>query len=395
LAAFLLESFNKTPAPDKSGHSLFSVQAMPYRDEQDLLDLIYEAAVIPAEWPKVLDIFADTFGALGGTIFSAVQQRTYAINSPAIAPGFRAFAEAGFAENNSRVARAFERGLFGFMHDDFAMFTAEEMDRDPMYAFMRSHNLGWCVGSTIQVPSGDMLILSFERAYDKGPFSAETISYVEGFRPHLTRAALLSARLGFERAKAAAEAMGLIGLATAVIGRSKRLLVANSQFEALIPVSFKDASVRVQLVDARADALLATALERVLAEGKIADIFSIPVTGTEERAAFVLHVVPVRRAANDIFFDASCLLVATPVARKEAPQVSLLQGLFDLSAAEAKLARGLAAGGSISELALQSGLSTETLRSHLKSVFAKTGINRQSDLVALLSGISFPGSTPD
>lgn len=280
------------------------------------------------------------------------------------------------------------------MYDDFDMFTAEEMDRDPMYAFMRSQNLGWCVGSTIQVPNGDTLILAFERAYDEGPFTAERISYIESFRPHLTRAALLSARLGFERAKAASEAMGLIGLATAVIGRSKRLLAANSLFEALIPACFKDGSARVQLIDQKADALLATALDRVLAESKIADIFSFPVKAAEERSAFVLHVVPVRRAANDIFSDASCLLMATPVIRKEAPQISLLQGLFDLSAAEAKLVRGLASGGSLSELALQSGLSTETLRTHLKSVFAKTGLNRQSDLVALVSGLSLTSLKP-
>jgi len=169
---------------------------------------------------------------------------------------------------------------------------------------------------------------------------------------------------------------------SAVIGRSKRLLVANDLFQSLIPTSFKDASNRVQLIDQRADAVLATALDRVLAEGQTADIFSLPVKAGEERPAFVLHVVPVRRAANDIFSDASCLLIATSVVRKEAPQASLLQGLFDFSAAEARLVRGLAAGGSLSELALQSGLSPETLRTHLKSVFAKTGLNRQADLTA-------------
>jgi DNA-binding CsgD family transcriptional regulator len=252
--------------------------------------------------------------------------------------------------------------------------------------------LGWCAGSTIQVPNGDTLVLAFERAYDKGPFSAELIAYLESFRPHLTRAALLSARLGFERVKAASEAMGLIGLATAVIGRSKRLLVANSLFESLIPACFKDTAARVELVDKNADALLATAFNRVLAHGEIADIFSLPVPKTAEQPAFVLHVVPVRRAANDIFSQASCLLIATPVARHAAPQAELLQGLFDLSAAEAKLVRGLSAGSNITELALKSGLSPETLRSHLKSVFVKTGVNRQSDLIALVSGLALPGT---
>lgn len=54
---------------------------MSFRDEQDLLDLIYEAAIIPTGWAKLLDIFSDTIGALGGTVFSTVNQRTHAINS--------------------------------------------------------------------------------------------------------------------------------------------------------------------------------------------------------------------------------------------------------------------------------------------------------------------------
>jgi DNA-binding CsgD family transcriptional regulator len=363
--------------------------------EHHLLDLIYEAAIIPDEWPKLLDTFSDMIDAAGGTVFSTVQQRTHAICSAALEQPLREFAETGLTEKNSRVARAFERGLFGYMHDDFALFSAEEMDRDPMYAFMRSRNFGWCVGSTIQVPNGDTHILSFERAYDKGPFKAEQIAFAETYRPHLTRAALLSARLGFERVKAAAEAMGLIGLAAAVVGRSKRIVAANDLFQPLIPTVFRDSSARAQLTDQRADSILATALDRVLREGKIADIFSLPVAGTEERPAFVLHVVPVKRAAHDIFSEASCLLVATPAARREAPSASLLQGLFDLSAAEAKLVRDLASGGTIQQLASRSGLSTETLRTHLKSVYAKTGLNRQSDLVALMGGLSLPGPKLD
>lgn len=61
-----------------------------------------------------------------------------------------------------------------------------------------------------------------------------------------------------------------------------------------------------------------------------------------------------------------------------------LEKLFDLSPAEARLARILADGASTEEAALQLGVSRNTVRSQLQAVFAKTGTNRQGDLVRLL-----------
>jgi DNA-binding CsgD family transcriptional regulator len=188
--------------------------------------------------------------------------------------------------------------------------------------------------------------------------------------------------------------MGLVGLATAVIGLNKRLVTANALFQPLIPSFVRDTTARVSLSNPQADAMLAKALDRALAEGKIADVLSLPVPASEERPAFALHVVPVRRAANDIFSAASCLLVATPVARREAPQANLIQGLFDLSGAETRLVQGLVNGESITNVAFRLGVSTDTVRTQLKSVFAKTGVHRQADLIALLGDISLPFSKP-
>jgi DNA-binding CsgD family transcriptional regulator len=64
----------------------------------------------------------------------------------------------------------------------------------------------------------------------------------------------------------------------------------------------------------------------------------------------------------------------------------VLQGLFDLSPAEAKVARAIAAAKPIDALSQSLKLSKETIRSQLKAVFAKTGVTRQAELVALLSG---------
>jgi len=65
-----------------------------------------------------------------------------------------------------------------------------------------------------------------------------------------------------------------------------------------------------------------------------------------------------------------------------------LREAYGLSAMEADLAARLLADHSLDEIAAQRGVTRETLRSQLKSLFYKTGVTRQSSLVRLLA--TFP-----
>lgn len=58
---------------------------------------------------------------------------------------------------------------------------------------------------------------------------------------------------------------------------------------------------------------------------------------------------------------------------------------FHLTGAQRAVALFIAGGGSVAEYARQEGLSPATVRTHLKAVFAKTGVRRQADLIRLLS----------
>ena len=63
---------------------------------------------------------------------------------------------------------------------------------------------------------------------------------------------------------------------------------------------------------------------------------------------------------------------------------NVLQQLFDLTPAEAEVARRLAEGLSLEEAAVSLKIRHNTARAHLRSIFAKSGITRQSDLVRIL-----------
>jgi DNA-binding NarL/FixJ family response regulator len=89
------------------------------------------------------------------------------------------------------------------------------------------------------------------------------------------------------------------------------------------------------------------------------------------------------------------MFMLTPVTRPEAPPIELIRSLFDLTPAEARVARGLAAGQTVKGIAVESRTSTNTVRSHVKVVLMKTGYSRQSDVVALLNGLRPPAFAND
>lgn len=67
---------------------------------------------------------------------------------------------------------------------------------------------------------------------------------------------------------------------------------------------------------------------------------------------------------------------------------SRLIALFDLTAAEARVAAAVGAGESPREAAERLGVSFNTVRAHLARVFEKTGVGRQADLARLLARLA-------
>lgn len=68
----------------------------------------------------------------------------------------------------------------------------------------------------------------------------------------------------------------------------------------------------------------------------------------------------------------------------DGPSALALRELFGLTAAEARFAVALAEGAAVEEIASRLGISMNTARTHLKAILAKTGTNRQAQLVAVL-----------
>lgn len=357
---------------------------------EPLIDRIYEAAAVPTLWTAVLTDINVLADGLFSSLVATTRTNWHTVTS---AGGERLVSEylaEGWHERTDRLQRLVAARHAGFIYH-LDMYGDEDWMKQPFYTeFARPRGIGWGgAASVIPVPTGEMLFLDVE--YRDGPerMDAETLRKLDVLRPHIPRAALFSTRLAFEKAQAATTALDIVGLPAGVLSRSMRLIAANRRLDAMVPSVIRDSKQRITLASPNADALLAATLAQNAASVPSA-VGSVPVPATHEHPPYIIHIVPTRGAANDVFSNAAAVLVVTPVVPSEVPTAEVLQGLFDLTPAEARVARGVGELQTLEAIAAEAGVSRETIRSQVRAVLTKTGMTRQGDLAALLAGTRLP-----
>jgi DNA-binding CsgD family transcriptional regulator len=355
----------------------------------ELVDLIYECAFVPDLWPAILAKLVQRDGALSGWLcISNGSVVRWAASSEEARADLRPLMESGWIPRSERFNRLLRAKQTGFIPDS-TLYTPEEMRDDPAYRDMLyPRGMGWASATAIALPTGDDMVIALERAYDQGSASSAVLASLNELHAHLARAAFVAARMQLERARAATQALALLGIPALVFADSGKTLAANQLIEPLSDFILWRANDRIALKDPRADALLRDAIATADRDDT-ASVRSFPVRHAD--SAMIAHVVPIRGSARDVFTRCAAMLMLTPLTRPEAPPAELIRSLFDLTPAEARVARGLAAGQTVKDIAAESGTSTNTVRTHVKVVLTKTGYSRQADVVALLNGLRPPG----
>lgn len=353
--------------------------------QNDLVDRIYECSVVPEAWPAVLDDVAALAGSTGGLLFSARKALNWTA-SDSVADVFAAYVNDGwFGKCSRRLCLMSREEPSFFVEHDF--WNDDEIGADPVYRdFFRPRGLGWSAGTGLQVPTGDNIVFSVERAFSDGPVDRDSVARLNAIRPHLARSALVSARLQLKRAEGATEALAALQLPALLLRASGEVVEASPLAETLNGHLVWGAQGRLRLADKQADKALADALA-MLDSATEGGVRSFPVRGDAGQPQLVIHIIPVRRGAHDVFGDSYALMLAVPVASDRAPSATLMKSLFDLTPSEARVARGIAGGETPEAIAADGDVAISTVRTQLRRVLEKTGCARQADLAALLARI--------
>jgi len=355
-----------------------------------LIDQIYECSFVPESWRRVLADLAALAQARAGFLFISNNNiHHWTSSTDAGLEALEPLVKSGWVARCDRFRRLQAAKHPGFMTEQ-AVYSPDEMKQDPFYRdILFPRGLGFVAGTAIPMPTGDTFSISLEREFARGPVEASGIRVLDQLRPHIARAALMSARLHLERARAASATLAALGLAALLVDEAGKVLDANPLIEELQGYIRWRAFDRVSLCDKAADQLLREAIAGI-EHGEDGNVRSFPVRRSSPLEAMVMHVIPIRLSARDIFDRCVAALILTPVTLPQAPPVELVRSLFDLTPTEARVARDLAGGKTVEDIAVDCGISPNTVRTHVRGVLQKTGRSRQADVVALLTGIYAP-----
>ena len=357
---------------------------MPARDFGPAEQEFAEAGLDPTRWVKALTSVAAATGSFGAVMLplagDALPNVPYTEN---VSEVMEAYFRDGWHLQDERmrtVPTLMQRGVA----DDFDGHSADEIARHPYYQeFLAPHRLRWYAG--IKIACGDDLwAVALQRTIDQGPFSAEEKDELARISSRLSTGAAIARALSASAASGAMEAFEMSGTAVVLLNRHGNVFKANAPAERLLVDDVRIVKGQLTAKDTRATMALNRAIHKLLwrPTGGLSAPIALPRASRRPLLAYPARLTD--STANALADCQAMVILIDPDARLPTPETNL-RTVFRLTEAEAKLATQLALGESLEKVADQFGIAKETARSQLKSIFTKTGVHRQAELVAVLA----------
>jgi DNA-binding CsgD family transcriptional regulator len=249
------------------------------------------------------------------------------------------------------------------------------------------------VGAEFEVEPGLIAAVAIHRPADQASFEERDRAKLALLLPHLTQALRLMRRMDAnERGlRGGFNALASLSVGVLVVGAGNRVRLLNQAAEnlAVAGAGIKIHNGRLILSDARLDERLRAAVRRAsLAPlGRSLSAGETILIPAGENQSFALRVSPL---APDTIAPAAveplaAVFVGVPACAPPS-WTERVRAVYALTPAESRLVFALLNGRRLGEYAAGAGVSIHTAQSQLKSVFAKTGSRRQSDLIRRIVG---------
>lgn len=273
---------------------------------------------------------------------------------------------------------------------DFDILPREEMEASATFReFYAPRDCIHSMGGVILVTATGKSYLSAHRGSKKGSFGDPEMAILSPLMPHLKQAALLHGEFGAMRRQLTTFTAHLDRYPHALLltDDQRRVLYANTAARDI--VAQKDGLVmeagNLRLMSGKRDALFREGIGKIAAD-KDATLVRLEVRRPSGKEPFRLILMPVQDS-NVIPLGVSQPAIAILIVDSDSqPELnhSLLRQMFSLTPTEARVAARLVVGRNVEEIAAESGVSAETVRTHIKRVLSKTSTRRQAELISLL-----------
>jgi DNA-binding CsgD family transcriptional regulator/PAS domain-containing protein len=372
-----------------------------------LLDLIYDAAIDEELWRSVLTEIADLTGSQGGVLFgqsTQVSQAYFSYVGRLSEECNRTYQQRHVHNPWSEVMvpRSSDRRQLGCIVLSDEVVPLSSLRVTPFFDEVLSPE-DIAHGAMVSLATKDGFLAGFNlcRSERQGPLSQEAQRFIERLVPHMRRSLDLGFRIEGYRALQRAEHSVLDRLSAGVIllDRRQRVVYANAAARALGsdegPLRLRSATVAAQ---SPSHSQRLGELVRMALLGAPAGSMSLPRPGDGSLLTILVSSVrgrDVGRFADLSLPDAAVLLFIVDPANRSGVPLAWIVDAYGLTPAEARVALCAASGATIPEAAHRLNVSPNTVKTHLRKVFAKTGTNRQAELARLIASIGLmrPDST--
>ena len=352
-----------------------------------VIDDLYEGALDPSAWSRGIRTLVDMVSGSAGMVSSfdpttgrVLRSENHGINAAALAEYDR-----HWSKKDPRIGAAALLPIGKAMTVCNVMSKRAYLRTEAYNEFLLPNDVPWTLGFWLHKSPDKMVALAIEGTHRRGPFDEHDAERVEPILPHLRRVLEIRDRLenASVRCDALAASFNNLTFGVLILDATGRLLEANASASLLLQGSdgiHRNSEGKISLREP-AD----SALREWLCKG----------TAPAHNRDGLLHVERSRGGPLSIlvtrlpelatsWFGARVprwmLLIFDPNRRRVAA-VELIARDLSITTREAQVAALLVEGCDVNSIATRLSISLHTARTHLKSVFAKTGISSQSELV--------------
>lgn len=194
----------------------------------------------------------------------------------------------------------------------------------------------------------------------------------------------LAAAIGNAGLQIFSNAFPCLDIAAFAVDANARVVAITPRAEDLVRGGgvFRLAQSQLRAVVSQDDPQFQAAIKRVcVLQGKstISLAACLPMRSADETVE-AIEIAPLPAEAFSLRFGPVALVIVKE--RRSLSVMQIARERYLLTAAEARIAEMLCEGKTLGDIARERGVAGETVKTQLKAIFAKTGVTRQSELVA-------------
>jgi DNA-binding CsgD family transcriptional regulator len=368
----------------------------------EVIELLYESVTEPERMVDALDRTYELFDSMAAHFFRWNHQQ----QRPDMSIGSRTYLGQqeviDYYLSIDPRRTLLERQPFGYTllcheHIDESFVRNNEFFQDYSLRFGRRYLI--TTGLAQDGPS--TTIIAMMRSPAQGPFSPHHAALLETLRPHLVRVTHLRRRFEQLRLDAALgqDLLDTMHVCFFVVDAEARILHMSQADDAMLRQGdpLRSVSGRLAAAGHAQTASLVRLIKQATGQQGVARGGSMIVDGspmmhhgthhgTHHPTRPGLTVMPLsRRMTRFDTPEIPLALVTISSPEKHARPNRQLREMFGLTAAEAELAAAVAAGKRLDDIAEERGVRITTVRTQMRSIYSKTGTNRQAELVQMIA----------